>query len=318
MVLANPIKVSIIGLGGIGMRNEHDTDARQVICKNHLSAFLKNPSFKLVCCSDVNQETIDNFQHKYDIPIFSDYKIMLDKYRPEVVILSVNTENLVNVALGILEIYTPNLILIEKPISYKASEARVLEKRAKDLDVEIFVNYSRRANPDFRFIRDILIQKYSMDSIYGSANYSGGFINNASHIVDLSKYYFGEVQSFRKLSCRQISDYDYKVSVELNFLKCKFTIVPSILDDITVFNFQISARNTTIKYDFDSKLLVQYDKNILRYSLRQPKFRKFDVEVNQLHTSHEIENFVKHRQSNLTSLKEGVDTLELIESIILS
>lgn len=318
MVVVDPIKVSIIGLGSIGMLNDHDNNAKQKISKNHLSAFLKNPNFQLVSCCDKDPKIINDFQTQHSLPIFNDYKIMLSKYRPEVVVVSVNTEYLVEVTLGILEIYTPNLILIEKPISYEASQAKILEKRAKDLNAKILVNYSRRANPDFRLIKNKLIRKNSLNLMNGYAYYSGGFINNASHIIDLSKYYFGEVKSFRKISCHPISDYDYKVSVELNFSNCRFNIVPSILDNSTIFNFQIATKNSLITYDFDSKLLLENHKNIFRRLLRAPKFRKFDVEVDQLHTTHEIENFIKSQSSNLTCLKEGVATLELIETIILS
>lgn len=214
-------KVLIIGLGKIGMMyNFYD---KAINYTNHCDAFFNNENFQLVGGVEVSSKKKKLFNKKYKLPCYSNFKVAYKKHKPDILVLSVPTDQLENFFLQITKNnLKPKLILLEKPGAYDYIKLKNFFEYCKIKKIQLFLNYQRSYSLNLSNIRNHLSSskfgKIKSINIY----YHKGFFNSCSHYVNFLFILLkmNNIKNLKILSYKKIKR-DYLIN--LNF-KMKYLI----------------------------------------------------------------------------------------------
>src|SRR5437870_8595741 len=125
-----PTRVAVIGAGAMG--------------RNHLRVLNDLDCAELAGLADAHEPTAQRAARPYSIPAYTDYIELLDKERPQAVIVAVPTIMHREVA---LEVIGRGIhLLIEKPIAFTEEEALEIIEAAKSAGVILTVGHIERYN----------------------------------------------------------------------------------------------------------------------------------------------------------------------------
>ena len=125
------LKTAVIGVGSMG--------------KNHARIYWELPNADLVGVADFNKDTADTIANKYGTKAYYDYKVLLDKAKPDAVTLAVPTIYHRDIALEIIDRGIP--LLIEKPIAFTIEEGQSIIDAARKKNVKLMIGHIERFNP---------------------------------------------------------------------------------------------------------------------------------------------------------------------------
>ena len=135
------IKYAIIGCGRIS--------------PNHIAAALEN-GLDVVALCDIEEakmdETIEKFNLSKKIKKYVDYKLMLEKEKPELVAICTESGKHGKIALDCIEA-NANLI-IEKPIALSLEEADLIIEKANKKNIKVSACHQNRFNKSVQKIRE--------------------------------------------------------------------------------------------------------------------------------------------------------------------
>jgi predicted dehydrogenase len=189
--------VAIVGCGWIGLGAQ--LDELRIKPASHAEAVWMNPRTELKALVDDNAEAIAQAAKLYpSVPRFSNLKEMFAQLTPDIVVIATTPDShcqLVKEA----AMHPVKAILCEKPISHEIDEARKVVDFCKQKQIPLFVNHMRRFDPLIRRYRDYISGGYLRDTFLGpiktvTAYYDKGLFHCGTHIVDLLRFYLGEVQ----------------------------------------------------------------------------------------------------------------------------
>jgi UDP-N-acetylglucosamine 3-dehydrogenase len=135
-----PIKVAVIGAGSMG--------------KNHLRVYSELPNVGLVAVSDIDSANTGTLAARFGVQYFADYRVMLEKEKPEAVSICVPTALHVEVAKTALEAGAH--VLVEKPIAATVEEGEELIEKARSLGRQLMVGHIVRFNPAIQALKQKL------------------------------------------------------------------------------------------------------------------------------------------------------------------
>ena len=125
------------------------------ISPNHIAAALEN-SLEVVALCDIEEtkmdETIEKFNLSKKIKKYVDYKLMLEKEKPELVAICTESGKHGKIALDCIEA-NANLI-IEKPIALSLEEADLIIEKANKKNIKVSACHQNRFNKSVQKIRE--------------------------------------------------------------------------------------------------------------------------------------------------------------------
>ena len=125
------------------------------ISPNHIAAALEN-SLEVVALCDIEEtkmdETIEKFNLSKKIKKYVDYKLMLEKEKPELVAICTESGKHGKIALDCVEA-NANLI-IEKPIALSLEEADLIIEKATKKNIKVSACHQNRFNKSVQKIRE--------------------------------------------------------------------------------------------------------------------------------------------------------------------
>uniref|UniRef100_UPI002ADDE5FD Gfo/Idh/MocA family oxidoreductase n=1 Tax=Thermoflexus sp. TaxID=1969742 RepID=UPI002ADDE5FD len=131
------MKVAVIGVGSVGAQ--------------HARIYSELPGVKLVAVADPDPERVGMVAVRYGASLYTDYRQMLEKERPDAVSVAVPTALHEQVGLDALEAGAH--VLIEKPIADTLEGARRLIDRARELGRQLMVGHVVRFNPAMQALK---------------------------------------------------------------------------------------------------------------------------------------------------------------------
>lgn len=177
-------KVLVVGCGNIGALYDFKKEGVQT----HVKAFLQNKNF-LISVFDQNAGLAKEIADHYQIEALRDlHSEALTRFK--VVVISTPTSAHYELLKKCLQLNIP-VIVCEKPITDSIVKLEELEKLKKDSISKVLVNYFRRFHPRYhqlkQFIKDINEELTNIQ-----ITYQRGFLNNATHALDMLNFLFGE------------------------------------------------------------------------------------------------------------------------------
>ncbi len=198
MPINKPLKVGIIGVGGIA--------------QNHFEGY-KAINADLVAISDINEETLKLRKSQWAADnTYTDYKALLAN--PEVEAVSICTPNAYHAPIAIDAAKAGKHILCEKPISMALDKAEEMIAVAKEHNVVLQIGHHLRSASgpqqakrmldagvlgDVTYVRLRQAHDWGGDSkvrgVFGSKAHQGGgtMLDNGCHMMDLARYFAGDV-----------------------------------------------------------------------------------------------------------------------------
>jgi myo-inositol 2-dehydrogenase/D-chiro-inositol 1-dehydrogenase len=225
------VRVGLIGLGEMG--------------KTHFSNCLHLKDGKLVAVSDVSEKAL-LLAKKFGIKhVYKDYNQLLENKDVDAVVISLPTFLHGEAAIKAAE--HGKHMLVEKPLARNADEAEQIVSSAKSANVKLMVGYPLRFSPSFVDLRrkfelgmlgDVQIAIASFISLgpfsprgenavpkpvpswWFDRKLTGGgaLLDLGCHLINLLRWYFGEVTSFRShLGYRFNMDFEDHAVCNLHF-----------------------------------------------------------------------------------------------------
>lgn len=165
---------------------------------------------------ELRPEAVREAAQKYGCPVYTDYREMIDKEKPDVVV--VLTQHYSHPEISIYALKAGCHVLCEKPIAVSVSQGEELAKVASSTERIFGVNYMTRNRPDVQEVKKILqsgdlgkvwsVHYVNNNWLRGAAYYGkggwrgtwsgegGGVLTNQSpHDLDRIIYLFGSPES---------------------------------------------------------------------------------------------------------------------------
>lgn len=312
--------VAIIGCGKIAIEVENYSKPTQPA--THAGAFTSHPRANLVGLCDISQERLQRAKKFFpEVPLFLSAEKMLSELRPDIV--SIATQSSSHLELVKLAIqYKAKGIVCEKPIAdtlEKAKEMVALVEKSKTI---LIINHMRRFDP--------LIQKWQKkikegllgDILQGSCYYYNGLLNNGTHIIDLLRFYVGEVKWVRGLFNEKTSwvENDSNIDALLGFENNAVVTLQTLPRNYGFLNFYFygTKGRFTIKnagYKFEYRKLVE-NKNYKGYfNLSEPLIEEGDLRSFMRPTANHIISCLDGKEKPKDTAKDGYKALQVIYAL---
>ncbi len=188
-------RCALIGCGDIG--GGYDPGPRRGWGLSHAGAYRACPRTRLVAAADTNRPRLAAFGRKWGIRrLYTDYGRMLAE--EPIDILSVCLPPAAQpAAFNEARRRGVRAYFLEKPLAANVADAARLARLARKHLVA--VNYFRRWNPTLRHAREELRANKYGRVLHAVLRYTKGVYGNGSHLVDLTRWFWGEPREVRPL-----------------------------------------------------------------------------------------------------------------------
>lgn len=167
-------KALIVGCGNIGCLNDIKGSGNQHKTISFAKALKESGRFDLYFCD------VDRDKQAYAVSIWGG-NFLLGKIDLDVVIITTPDETHYAEIIGALLLYSPRLIICEKPLCETVGQAKEIIERCEKAGVPILLDYTRRFIPEYRD----LIGKVGMMTI----DFNRGRLHTLTHALDLVTMY---------------------------------------------------------------------------------------------------------------------------------
>lgn len=195
------------------------------IAHKHVDAIRHLPRATLVAAADVNIDRARALLGETGIPLYDDYKQMLEREKIDVVCVLTPSGSHAEHCLYALD-YVRNVV-VEKPMALRLDDAEAMVEKASLTGGRLFVVKQNRFNLPVQAAREAFEAKrfgrmvlgtvrvrwcrrqsyYDQDSWRGTWAMDGGVLaNQASHHVDLLQWFMGDVESVFVKTATQLVD----------------------------------------------------------------------------------------------------------------
>jgi UDP-N-acetyl-2-amino-2-deoxyglucuronate dehydrogenase len=250
------IRIATIGCGRVAQHYRRILDSGVV------------SGWKMVGFSDVLGDRSQDFANHFDARAFTSHEEMLDRCRPDLVLVLTPSGQHYEQTRMVLE--RGLSVLVEKPITMRPSEARELSALAREKGVMYGVAFQNRLNPAIRCLRRAIDgqrfgrivtatirlrwcrqQAYYEDGWHGTWAQDGGVINQqAIHHVDALNWLLGPVESVCAATANR-----------LNRLEAEDTIVAAVRFASSALG-TIEATTAARPEDYEASLSVVGEKGL--------------------------------------------------------
>ncbi len=184
------------------------------ISPNHIAAAKAN-GLNMVAICDIEPANMEDKKLKFelsdDVKQYTDYKVMLETEKPELVAIATESGKHAAIALDCIEAGC-NLI-IEKPIALSLEDADMIIQKAEEKGVKVCACHQNRFNKSIQKIRDAVEKKRFGKMFYGTAHIrwcrdyeyyhraswrgtweqdGGALMNQCIHNIDLLRWMMGD------------------------------------------------------------------------------------------------------------------------------
>ncbi|MEK6834816.1 MAG: Gfo/Idh/MocA family oxidoreductase [Nanoarchaeota archaeon] len=190
--MKNIYNAAVIGCGRIGA--EFDNDPRRKVIWTHAGAYKNSEKTELVSLSDVDGNRLEKAAEKFNVDkAYTDYSEMLKK--EDLDIISICAWNSIHYKI-LKEAVLHNVkgIYCEKPIANNLEETDEMIRLCEENNVKLLVNHWRRFDGFHPKIKEFIDQGNLGMIQQASFYYTAGIANSGSHMFDLMRYFFGDVE----------------------------------------------------------------------------------------------------------------------------
>lgn len=323
--MSNLINVAIIGAGLIG--------------RKRAMALPKGTSLTVIC--DVNSKRGKQFSEDFNCLYEQDWKKVVSDPRIQAIIISTTNNWLSPIAVAAID--NGKHVLIEKPGATSISELKKLTTAHKKNPVVVMIGYNHRYHPALLKAKELVESKKFGGVLFLRARYghggrlgyekewrfqkniSGGgeLIDQGSHLIDLTNYFCGKMDTVTGFTERLFWKSDLEDSAFFVLKNRKGQIAhlsATCVEWKNIFSFEIMLKTAKIQIDglggsYGREKLVLYK---MKPEMGPPEAQEFVFPEKDLSWNKEGKIFfdrIKHGDYSSTSLMDAMYVLKTIEKI---
>lgn len=296
MLKQKKFKAFIVGAGRIASGFDNPK-SKQIL--THAHAYKKHSQVDFIGFYDTDFRKAKLAAKKWSVNFYQDLKKAINENKPDIISICTPDKNHFEQLKMISQLKDkPRIVICEKPLTVELHETKKIVQLYNRKKIPVLVNHSRRFD---KTVQDVSKRIKSGDFgkiILASAIYGKGILHSGTHIIDLARYFFGEVVSSKILY--KITDHeeeDKTLGVFIKFKNCEqFYLQAGDSRQYDLFEFNIIGEKRRICFTdlgfryFEQK--VVNDPIFLGYKiLSQPISKKtnFDWAMFNL-----VDNAVRH------------------------
>lgn len=302
--------VAIVGLGNIGYRLDRRKTAASV--QSHYQGFISLPNFYIKFGFDTDEGKRNEFTAETGIPA---YERVLSGHVADVIVLAGGADTRLGSLHDALELMNPSVILCEKPLiktTYELAEVKKLLSRYK---TPIFLNYFRRALPEFQRLKKLLTKDDYGEVLKCSIWYSKGILNSASHFVDLIAWLTDFCDDHTEVRDARMLNSAGDFFLNINGIPCYFLACEE--KNFFLNTVEIITNSARIRLDAAGRILEvseakSWDANGLKALVSEVDIVRVDFGSAQTFVSRELERFLMEGSCELSAAREHVAVAECL------
>ena len=311
-------RAAIIGCGNIA--GGYDREVPREWSLTHAGAYHLCPHTELVAVADPDPGKLKSFQKKWCVERgYADYKQLLKNESIDIISLCLPTEHHFAAFKASVK-HDVQAIFCEKPLSYNIDEAQRIVEIAEGRVVS--VNYFRRWNPTIAGVaKDIEEGKFGK-TINVVVRYTKGLLTNGSHLIDLTRWFWGEPKNIGFIRTVQNDDLDPGIDFSLTFeggLLVYFIHIPNV--HYVFIDVDILTEKGRVVISQRGQRLTEYS------AVQEPNYRLFNILENGRETEtewrkcmsravEEIVSCLKNGGEASCTLEDGYRAVEICHQII--
>ncbi len=187
------LRCGIIGCGRIGCSLDDYTKNKTI--RTHAGAYFKNHTTKLVALCDIDKDKLQKYGKKFKVTgIYTKSSEMFRSEHLDCVSICTLPDSHLDL---VKEAASHGIkgIFLEKPMSNSLSNAKKIIEICKKNKITLAIDHQRRFDPFYysikKNIKQSKIGKIQLVNLY----YGAGIANTCSHVFDVLRMFFGEVES---------------------------------------------------------------------------------------------------------------------------
>lgn len=184
-------RTGIIGLGQIAYGI--DNDSTRSIIWSHAKAYGKHPQTEIVAICDADPAKLLEVREALNGPnCYSDYRQMLAAEDLDIVSICTPTATHLDVVRTVVDMGAARAVFCEKPVAYYAEEIRALAELCDEKEIVHAVNYMRRWDTKYRYIKEQLDTE-DLGAVQTVVAYGAtALFTSTSHLLDTVLYFCGQ------------------------------------------------------------------------------------------------------------------------------
>ncbi len=183
------IKAAMIGCGKQG-GTEGATGSG--MSHAHVQGYQALPGVKMVSCADLVEERAQDFAKLYGIKgVYTDYKEMMKKEKPDIVSISTWPATHRKIVEGCAKLGA-RAIHCEKPMAVTLGDARAMKQFCEEKGVQLTFNHQRRFEKEYQYVRDLVAQG-AIGELHRIEVSCGNLYDWGTHWFDMMNFYNGDV-----------------------------------------------------------------------------------------------------------------------------
>ena len=289
---------------------------------SHARAFSTHPDFNIVGAIDKDPKKLEDFKNIYKSLAYSDISDLSKIEKIDVVVIATPTKTHLDVLQKVLSNTNPKLILCEKPLAYNTEEAEEMVMLCEEKRIPIYMNFIRRSDPGIIKVRkQIEIENFQLP-FKAFAWYSGGLLNNGSHLLDLLILWFGPVQGWQVINSGvKINEHDAQPDFLLNFSHGSAFVSNISIGELSHHTVEVLFSNGRLRYEHDGSIFWQraehtssLDQN--KRILKSGKEIEHDMGRYQYNVASQVRDALQSKRHTLSSGQIGLDHVRLLNHIL--
>jgi len=324
MPIQEKFTAAVVGLGQMGLGYDFEcSDGSRIL--THASAYARHDMFELVGGVDPDISRRKLFESKYKRPAYPDVPSLISDSCPDIFSIVVPTQLHATVFSQVIQ-FRPMAVLCEKPIAVTVTHGAQMVETARKIGCALVVNYMRRFDSGVHKIKQLITDKEIGDIYKGIVWYSNGFLNNASHFIDLLIFLFGVPGTIEVIKKgRRIGEIDFEPDIRIFFGDAEIIFLYTHGENIQINSMELIGTGGKLGYWGGGKRIEIRKKNVSpidsRYFILSPE--KSTIETNlEKYQWHVLEHLKRHLidgsplYSNGNSALKTLSTIEKVLSML--
>lgn len=243
-------RAAVVGCGRIGVTME--TDPKRVRPATHAGAYRGCARTELTAVVDTDPAQVRGAQQVFSgVAGFDGVEDMLEHVRPDIVSIATPPAHHREAVEACAKRAVP-AVVCEKPLAETLEDGRAMIAACAASGTMLFVNHTRRFDPLLRALRDDIASGLIGDVTQATGYYTAGLFNTGTHMVDLLRFFLGDVTwglAIENQACTHPSG-DVNVDALLGFTGgARAALQVSEVKDYAIFTLRLHARAGTAVID---------------------------------------------------------------------
>jgi len=308
------IRSIVIGLGNIGLN--YDIGKKKEIT-THCKALKLNKSYELIGAVDKDINKIKIFNKIYNKPSFRSIDKALKFLKPELAVISCNTDYHYDTFKKIKNCESLKYILLEKPGTFNFKDLKKIFIFFKKKNKKVYVNYFRLFDNYYVDIaKKIKKNKYLEIFVF----YNRGILNNCGHFISFINLFANNFKKIKIIKVYKKKKNDYEADFQLIYQNIKINFFRNNIKEL--INLKIIINGNKSNWNSLKNFNEFYFCNTTRDSfLKENKNYTNDkvlinknILIPQSIVYNKILKFSKKEEEN--HKKNSIKTLKILNNII--